>query len=295
MFYLKKQKNLDRKKKNIKNRSPLEFKKRKKNTFLLAWFLLFFSSQSLLGYEIFIYRPHLKKEPFAEEKKFHLHGEIFADLLYPCDFPSYNDFSGPEDRWNFGFQCFIFFTKQTTFLAQLITHDDGHKRTKFDWHFSLRHSLFKNFVLILGHDSNHDSDYQSLINKRPFFLNRNYAGCSLPFKIGNFYVEPFTWFLYHTNQKGHLDLSGQKLRQEYGLRLGFWIPNGFSLSLQVFAQTQKHFSIGQAFIGDLIMRIRLSDWIELSWGAGIWSDIKTTPLGNKQKFHKLIWGIAIPF
>lgn len=150
-------------------------------------------------------------------------------------------------------------------------------------------------MLIVGHDSNHDSDYQSLIRQKPFYLNRNYVGLSLPFKIGNLYIEPFTWFFHHANQRGHLDLSGNKLRQEYGLRVGVWIPEGFGLSLQIFSQTEKLFSLGQAFLGDLVIRIRLSDWIELSLGAGIWRDIETTRLGNKQKFFKLIWGLAIPY
>lgn len=273
----------------------MSLKKHKKNGFFLAGLLLFFFSQPLLAYEIFIYRPYLEKRLFLEENKIYLRGEFYAQFLYPCDFPSYNDLTGPEDRWNFGFQSFIFISQKTTFLAQLVTHDDAHKRTKFDWHFSLKHSLFENFKLMVGHDSNHDSDYQSLIKEKPFFLNRNYAGLSIPFKIGHFHLEPFTWFLYNTNQRVHLDLSGQKLRQEYGLRIGFWIPKGFGLSLQIFAQTQKHFSLGQAYRGDLIMRIRLSDWIELSWGAGIWADIETSPLGNKQKFYKLMWGVAIPF
>ncbi len=272
----------------------MNFKKHKKVKFILAGIFLLLSP-SLSAYEIFIYRPYLEKKPFSEEKKIYLRGELYAHLLYPCDFPSYNDASGPEDRLNFGFQSYIFITPKTTFLAQLVTHDDGHKRTKFDWHFSLKHSLFQNFNLILGHDSNHDSDYMSLRQEKPFFLNRNYAGLSLPFKIGYFYLEPFAWFLFHTNQKGHLDLSGQKLRQEYGLRIGLWIPKGFGLSLQIFAQTEKPFSLGQTYRGDLIMRIRLSDWLELSWGAGIWADIETSPLGKRQKFYKLIWGLAIPF
>lgn len=273
----------------------MDFKKQKRRVLFLAGFLLFLFSPPLMTYEIFIYRPYLDKRPFLEEKKIYLRGELFAQLLYPCDFPSYNDLTGPEDRLNFGFQSIIFFSRKTTFLGQLVTHDDGHKRTKFDWHFSLKHTLFENFKLILGHDSNHDSDYQSLFEDKPFFINRNYAGLSLPFRIGHFHIEPFTWVLYHTNQRVHLDLSGPKLRQEYGLRIGLWIPNGFGLSVQIFAQTEKHFTVGQAYRGELIMRIRLSEWIEISWGAGIWADIETSQLGRKQKFYKLIWGVAVPF
>lgn len=273
----------------------MNFKKYKNISVIFLWFLFFSCSLPSFSYEIFIYRPYLEKRPLFEEKKFILHGEFFAHLQLPCTFPSYNDNSGAEDRFNFGFQNFIFLTRKTTLLAQLVTHDDGHKRTKFDWHFSLRYSLFENLILILGHDSNHDSDYQSLIRQKPFYLNRNYLGLSLPFKIGNLYLEPFTWFFHHSNQRGHLDLSGNKLRQEYGLRIGVWIPKGFGLSFQMLSQTEKLFSLGQAFLGDLIIRIRLLDWIELSLGAGIWGDIEMTRLSNKQKFYKLIWGIAIPF
>lgn len=270
----------------------MNFKDPKNSSIFLFVFLFFFFSQAIFAYEIFIYRPYLEKKP---GKKFSLQGEFFASLLSPSNFPSYNDLSGAEDRFNFGFQNLIFFTKRTVFLAQLVTHDDGHKRTKFDWHFSLRHSLSEHLQLIIGHDSNHDSDHQSLIKQKPFYLNRNYVGLSLPFKAGNLYIEPFTWFFHHSNQRGHLDLSGNKLRQEYGLRIGLWVPEGISLSFQIFSQTEKLFSLGQAFLGDLIIRIKLSNWIELSLGAGIWADIETTHFGSKQKFHKLIWGIAIPF
>lgn len=247
------------------------------------------------AYEIFIYRPYLQKKPFFEENKIHLQGELFAYLQYPCNFPSYNDLSGGEDRLNYGFQNIIFFTQSTTFLAQLVTHDDGHKRTKFDWHFSLKQLFFKNLQLIIGHDSNHDSDYQSRLGKRPFFVNRNYVGFGLPFETGNFYVEPFTWFFHHTNQKSHLDLSGNTLRQEFGLKIGLWIPEGFGLNIQVLAQTENLFSLGQAVVGDMIIRLRLAEWIELSLGGGIWGDIETTRLGNKQTFYKITWGIVIPF
>lgn len=249
----------------------------------------------MLSYPIFIYRPHIEKNAFLEEKKLFLHGEFFACLLYPSTFPSYNDLLGPEDRWNFGFQNIIYLTRNTSFMAQLVTHDDGHKRTRFDWHFSLRHLAFKNLVLILGHDSNHDSDYQSIRGDKPFFLNRNYWGLGLPFVFKNIYIEPFTWFFHHSNQAGHLDQSGNKLRQEFGLRIGMWHPEGLSLHLQMFFQTEALFSVGQAFLADLICRYRISEWLELSFGAGIWKDIVTTRLGNRQKFYKFLWGLAVPF
>jgi len=256
-----------------------------------------FLSQSSYAQEIFIYRPNKDKKPLFREKKLYIHGELFAHLQFPSTFPSYNDLSGPEDRFNFGFQNLIFFTDNISLLGQLVTHDDGHKRTKFDWHFSSRFVLLKNLVVIVGHDSNHDSDYQSLDSekKKPFFTNRNYVGVGFPFEAKNFYIELFTWFLHHTNQRGHLDLSGNKLKQEFGIRIGLLPVERVSLNLQMFFQTEDLFSLGQAYWGDLILRIRLLEWIELSLGGTLWKDIVRSQLGNQQEFHKFIWGIAIPF
>ena len=259
------------------------------------FFLVFFFCNSVYSYEIFIYRPHLKKDPLNEQQKITLHGEFFGHLLFPSTFPSYNDISGPEDRFNFGFQNLIFLTRSTTLLAQLVTHDDGHRRTKFDWHFSLRQLLFENLVVIIGHDSNHDSDYQSLRKGRVFFVNRNYAGFGLPITAGNFYVEPFTWFFHHTNQRGHIDLSGEKIRQEYGLRIGVWLREQAVVNFQILSRTQTLFSLGQALIADMIVRIRLLEYLELSVGAGLLKDIQESPLGNQKIFYKFMWGIAIPF
>lgn len=253
------------------------------------------SVQTLHGDEIFIYRPYKEKNPLFPDNKLTLHGEFFGQLQLPSNFPSYNDLSGKDDRWTFGFQNRIFITENISFLAQLVTHDDGSKRTKFDWHFSLRWNPMENLVLILGHDSNHDSDYQSVVDGQAYFLNRNYAGFGLPFYVGDFYIEPFTWLLYHTNQTGHLDLSGEKLLQEYGIRVGAWIQETFGMSLQIVAQSESFFSLGQTFMGDLIFRLKLLDFMELSVGASIWKDIQETILGNKQTFFKLHWGIAIPF
>jgi hypothetical protein len=247
------------------------------------------------GQEIFVYRPYKEKNPLFPSHKLTLHGEFFGQLQMPSSFPSYNDFSGEDDRWTFGFQNRIFFTENISFLAQLVTHDDGSKRTKFDWHFSLRLNPLENFVLILGHDSNHDSDYQSTLEGLAYYLNRNYAGFGLPFQVGDFYIEPFTWILFHTNHKSHLDLSGDKLFQEYGIRIGAWIQDSFGISLQVMAQSDAFFSFGQTFMADLMFRIKLLDFIELSIGGSIWKDIQESLLGNKQTFAKLNWGIAIPF
>jgi len=48
-------------------------------------------------------------------------------------------------------------------------------------------------------------------------------------------------------------------------------------------------------LGDLILRYRLTGWLEASLGGGFWSDLVTSPSGNKQTFSKFTWGIAIPF
>ena len=274
----------------------MNFKKHIKIVSLFFMFSCFFFSGTTYAYEIFIYRPYLDKKPISREKKIIIHGEFFGQLQAPGTFPSYNDLSGAEDRWNYGFQNIIFFTKNTYFLAQLVTHADPDRRTKFDWHFSFRHLLLKNLILIVGHDSNHDSDYMSLIDQKRFYVNRNYVGFGLPSKTGLFYIEPFAWFFLHnTKQRVHLDLSGNDMRQEYGVRIGMWYEELLGFHFQILSQSEKVFSFGQAILADLIIRVRLLDWFELSLGGGLWKDIKKTPIGNKQTFHKLIWGIAIPF
>jgi len=274
----------------------MSFKKIKFKHIILAAAVVFLLFPRLLfGYEIFIYRPHLQKNFFIKDHKVSLHGDLFAYFQYPCNFPSYNDLSGFEDRWLFGFQNYIFISSKATFLAQLVTHNDAHQITKFDWHFSFKYSFSHNFRLILGHDSNHDSDNQSYLGNKRYFLNRNYVGFGLPFQIKNIYLEPFTRFFHHSNQRGHLDLSGNKLRQEFGLRLGYWNHEEISLSLQVYFQSEKLFSLGQAYLGDLILRIKASEWLQLSLGAGLWADLQPSRWGRKQKFFRLIWGIAIPF
>jgi hypothetical protein len=270
---------------------------RRRLPFAIIFFglLLSGSAETLSGYEIFIYRPYKAKNPLFAEKKVTLYGEFFGQLQVPSTFPSYNDLSGPEDRWTYGFRNRIFLTESISFLAQLVTHDDGTQRTKFDWHFSLRIKPIENLVLILGHDSNHDSDRRSRLDGFAYYLNRNYLGFGIPFQLGDVYIEPFTWFLYHTNNKGHLDLSGDNLIQEYGLRVGAWIQERFGISFQIIGQSETFFSLGQAFLADLILRIRLLNYLELSLGSSIWADIQESRLGNKQIFHKLHWGIAIPF
>ena len=274
----------------------MNFKKLIRFIFLFLMFPCFLLPYSVYSYALFIYRPYFDKQPVNQEKKITIHGEFFGHVQAPSTFPSYNDLNGTADRWNYGFQNIIFITKNTVFLAQLVTHDDNRSRTKFDWHFSLRQLLSKKLVLIIGHDSNHDSDYKSSINQSRYYVNRNYIGLGFPSKKGNFYIEPFFWYLLdNTRQRGHLDLSGDDPRMEYGLRIATWFEDRVSIHFQIFYQAEKFFSRSQTHIADLFIRIKLLNWLELSAGGAIWKDIKTSPLGNKQKFHKLIWGLAIPF
>jgi len=260
--------------------------------FGLAAFLL---PPALPGYEIFIYRRYEPKHPLVVEKKFFVHGEFFGQLQMPSTFPSYNDLTGEEDRWNFGFRNTIFLTQGTALYAQLVTHDNGDRRTKFDWHFSLHQDIAKNFALIIGHDSDHDSDHTSYAHGKPYYSNRNYIGFCVPWAGKNFFIEPFTWFFHHTNQRAYLDLSGNKLKQEYGVRVGALFGEYVSLSFQLIAQSEKVFSRGQMWLADLSLRLRLAAWFELAAGASVWKDMETSPEGNRQSYYKLIWGIAIPF
>ncbi len=259
-------------------------------------FSCFLFPGSAYSYVLFIYRPYFEKKPVSQENKITLHGEFFGHLQLPSTFPSYNDLSGTADRWNYGFRNTIFITENTVFLAQLVTHDDNRSRTKFDWHFSLRQFLSERIVLIIGHDSNHDSDHRSEVNQSRFYVNRNYIGLGFPSKKKDLYIEPFFWYLLkNTRQKGYLDLSGDTPRYEYGLRVAKWFKGQVGIHFQIFYQAEKLFSRRQTHIADLIVRIKLLDWLELSAGGGIWKDIKTSPLGNKLKFYKLTWGVAIPF
>jgi hypothetical protein len=245
--------------------------------------------------EIFIYRPKPEKNALSLENKITVHGEFFGHLQSPSTFPSFNDLSGSIDRWNFGFQNIVHFTPTTRFIAQLVTHDNGHQRTKFDWHFSFRQTVFENLVFIIGHDSNHDSDHKSERDQGMYFLNRNYIGFGIPFDTGTFYIEPFTWFFHNSNQKNHLDMSGEKVKQEYGIRLGYGFENGIGIHGQICAQTDDLFAGGRTYTATLFIRIRIFNPLEISFGSSIWKDILESPLGNKNKFYKFMWGIIVPF
>jgi len=272
----------------------MNFKKRTA-VFLFAAVAAGTLTPGLSAYQMFIFRPTALDMPSARPGGIAVHGEFFGWRLEPSTFPSYNDHSGPVDRWNFGFQNRVRLTPTTVVFAQLLTHDDGERRTKFDWHFHLRQQIIDNVVLIIGHDSDHDSDNLSRLNGKSFFTNRNYVGVGFPVEGETYYFEPFTWFFHHTNQRAHLDLSGEILKQEFGLRFGAVIRSALSVHIQIFTQTDTLFNIGQAWIGDAIVRFALAPWLELSAGFGFWKDILESPAGTRQSFHKLHWGIAVPF
>jgi hypothetical protein len=249
----------------------------------------------LSGYEIFIYRRFDPRDNLLNQKKIIMHGELYGQLLSPSTFPSYNDLSGEEDRWNFGFHDYLLLSPSTILHAQLITHDSHGERTKFDWHFSLRQQVVRNLALDLGHDSDHDSDHSSTLLGKPYYSNRNYFGIYLPWAGEAFIVEPFLRLFHHTNQRVHLDLSGAKLGQELGLRVGASLGDAASFGFQVIAQSSRTFGRSETWLADLVVRVRLSVWLEATMGGGVWSDLLRSPLGHKQTFYKLIWGIAIPF
>jgi hypothetical protein len=258
-----------------------------------AWLLLGAALSS--GYELYIYRQFNPREAISVTGRLALRGDFFGQLQAPSNFASYNDLSGPADRWEMGFQDYVLITPTTTLLAQLVTHDKGGERTKFDWHFSLRQALARNLVLILGHDSDHDADHSSVLDGKRFYTNRNYVGVGAPIDGQGLVVEPFLRFFHHTNEPTHLDLTGEKLAQEYGLRVGARLGQAATLSFQGVIQSSSVFGRAEAWLADLIIRIRLTGWLEGSFGGGIWADWGPSPAGLKKTFSKLIWGIAVPF
>jgi hypothetical protein len=259
---------------------------------LAAPFLL---SARLSGYELFIFRRLDRSENLAARHRLSLRGELFGQAQLPSNFPSYNDLSGPPDRWSYGFQNDLLLTPTTQLRTQLVAHDLGGERTKFDWHFSLAQELGRHLRLALGHDSDHDSDHVSVLRGRPFYTNRNYVEVGFPFSGPAHLVEPFVRFFHHTNQPVHLDLSGEKLRLEYGLRFGAVLNAFTSLSVQVIGQSSRVFDWGETWLADLFFRFELAPWLEAIVGGSLWADRETSPRGNKKSFHKLIWGIAFPF
>ncbi len=257
--------------------------------------LLLGEAKSAFAYELYVFRVFDKSDSLTACGKVVLHGELFGQLQSPSTFPSYNDLSGDEDRWNFGFHNYLMITPSTLLHIQLVTHDDGRNRTKFDWHFSLRQEFAGRPVLVIGHDSDHDSDHVSRVAGKLFYNNRNYIGLGIPLGNRNFVAEPFVRFFHHTNQRLHLDLSGEKLRQEIGLRLGGAPLSWAGVSFQIVWQSSRAFRAGEAFFADLGLRFRTAAWLELVMGGAVWADRLGSPDGNKQSFYKLFWGIDIPF
>lgn len=245
--------------------------------------------------EVFIWRPSAAKEAVSISGRLTLHGELFGYWLGPSTVPSYNDASGAVDRWNFGFQDLIQITPTTRLKAQLVTHDDGRQRTKFDWHFDLRQELLENLTLIIGHDSDHDAEHQSRLAGKPYYTNRNYIGFSLPLQGRDYFVEAFTWFFHHTNLRTHLDLTGEKVKQELGLRAAGRLAEGFTVHGQALIQSNVLFDLGRNWNLEVIARLALAPWLELSLGFNLWRDLETSPAGLKQSFSKVMWGIAVPF
>lgn len=263
--------------------------------FILFIAALLLRPPPLASYELFIYRLFEDPPSLAREKKIFVFGEFFGQFLSPSTFPSYNDLSGEDDRWNFGFRNYLFLTPNTMLHAQLLTHDNGTVRTKFDWHFSLHQSWGRYLEVFIGHDSDHDSDHVSTIQEKSSFTNRNYIGIGFPTRGKIFVIEPFIWFFHHTNQRIYLDLSGDKLKQEIGLRLGALPTKHLSLSSQLIFQSDALFSLGQMLLFDLVLRNKLTAWLEISLGTSLWRDRETSPMGNKKTFYKFYWGIAVPF
>jgi hypothetical protein len=83
--------------------------------------------------------------------------------------------------------------------------------------------------------------------------------------------------------------------QEFGFRVGTWIEELVGISFQWIAQSQARFSTAQAYRADLVIRVKLMNYLEFSAGTWIWRDIQESPKGNKQQFYSIFWGIAIPF
>ena len=248
------------------------------------------------GVEIFIHHPGLNRTSIAAADRVIVHGEAFAYFLSPSNVPGYNDLSGPVDKWNFGFQNYFPVTRTTTLMAQLLTHDDGGQRTKFDWHFHLRQIIVPWLAAYVCHDSDHDSEHQSRFLGKPYYTNRNYIGIGIPIEGRNYLVEPFTWFFHHSNQHVFLDMSGEKILQEYGLRAAAWMDGGFSANLQIVFRTDTAFSLGQDFCGELILRAKVASWLHLSLGGTLWADLKEgAPGRDKLNYYKIMWGIAVPF
>ena len=48
-------------------------------------------------------------------------------------------------------------------------------------------------------------------------------------------------------------------------------------------------------MADVILRFRLTDWLDATVGGGVWQDWETDTGGPEADILELIWGIAVPF
>jgi len=250
----------------------------------------------LAGYEMFVFRRYDRKEAFSLTGRVRLQGDLFAQVQAPSSFPSYNDHSGPADRWTIGFQEQLVITPTTFLVGQLVAHNRGPEFTKFDWHFSLRQEVMSNLVVLFGHDSDHDADHESLLDGKHYFTNRNYFGVEVPVTGADLLVEPFLrFFLGSTRQPTRLDLTGDEISQESGVRLGARFGPSVTLSAQALVQSSAVFNLAQAWLAEVIVRFRLTGWLEATVGGTVWQDWGEDTAGVKQTFSRLSWGLAVPF
>jgi hypothetical protein len=246
----------------------------------------------LSGYEVFIYRRFDPRENLFDQKRITLHGELFGQLLSPSTFPSYNDLSGEEDRWNFGFHNYLLISPSTVLHTQLLTHDMGGERTKFDWHFSVRQQLIRSLASIWGMIRPRFGPHQHL-RGRPYYSTAITSG-SMCLEAGSLLSSTL-----HPILPSHEPDSILTLGRETPSELrpaGRHVPRGVvGFSFQLLPSPAVPSAGSEVWLGDLILRARLAGWLETTLGGGVWSDLIRSPLGNKQTFYKLIWGIAIPF
>jgi len=90
-------------------------------------------------------------------------------------------------------------------------------------------------------------------------------------------------------------MSGEKVKQEFGIRLGYWFENGVGIHGQIFAQTDNLLAAAQTYRATLFIHIRIFESLEISLGSSIWKDIRESNLGHKDMFYKFMWGIVVPF
>jgi len=85
------------------------------------------------------------------------------------------------------------------------------------------------------------------------------------------------------------------MKQEFGIKLGYWFENGVGIHSQIIAQTDNLLAAAQTYMATMFIRIRIFKPLEISLGSSIWKDIRESNLGNKDIFYKFMWGIVVPF